>query len=297
VYTKLTLIRRWIFYIATILTGVSTAAGFALRESRSRSILAPLVRDLEKSTDDKRSFKVEDEAQSFDFKAFVESSIYRPLFFLVTEPLVTFSAILATIAFSLVYASTESLTIVYEAFGFSSTASSLAFIPLLIGLLLDVIPRLYDQRLFNRYKEMGKQILPETKIRSFAVACPALAIGLWLFAWTIPPLVRDVQWVVSMLGLVLIGFALNDFAVVLFGYITDSYGDYAASAVSSLSLSRTTIASVFPLFTTQMYEGLGSNVATSIIAAVATLFAFTPFLFLGYGRKFRERSKYAVDSD
>jgi hypothetical protein len=46
-----------------------------------------------------------------------------------------------------------------------------------------------------------------------------------------------------------------------------------------------------------MYTGLGSNVATSILAAIASLFAFTPFLFLGYGERLRHRSKFAADND
>jgi hypothetical protein len=42
-----------------------------------------------------------------------------------------------------------------------------------------------------------------------------------------------------------------------------------------------------------MYSGLGSNVATSIIAAVATVFAFTPFLFLKFGKQLRQKSQFA----
>lgn len=92
-----------------------------------------------------------------------------------------------------------------------------------------------------------------------------------------------------MLGLVCIGFSANDFSYVLVGYMTDSYGFYAASAVSALSTARTFTAAVFPLFMTQMYEGLGNNVATSVLAAVATLFCFTWVVFLRYGRGLRER--------
>jgi hypothetical protein len=45
-----------------------------------------------------------------------------------------------------------------------------------------------------------------------------------------------------------------------------------------------------------MFSGLGTNVAASILAAVATVFAFTPFLFMRYGEKLRERSKVACDN-
>lgn len=109
-----------------------------------------------------------------------------------------------------------------------------------------------------------------------------------------PPLVLDVHWIVSMIGLVLIGFAANDFAVVLFGYTTDSYTVYAASGVATLSFTRTIVAAIFPLFITQMYTGMGPNLAMTVFAATATAFAFTPFLFLEYGKALRYKSKYAA---
>ncbi|KAF4494995.1 multidrug resistant [Fusarium agapanthi] len=228
---------------------------------------------------------------------FAQNALFRPLQFLVTDPLVFFCAVLCAIAFGLIYGLTESLTIVYTAppFNFSQNSSSLAFLAIAIGEVLNILPRMYDAHIYKKYRRTHRRILPESKIISFAIAAPSLAIGLWLFAWTIPPRVTNVPWPVSMIGLVMIGFSANDFSYVLFGYATDSYGGHAASAVSAISLTRTLAAAVFPLFTHQMYTGLGSNVATSILAAVASLFAFTPFLFLRYGSRLRHRSKFAAD--
>ncbi|CAD0029926.1 unnamed protein product, partial [Aureobasidium pullulans] len=180
---------------------------------------------------------------------------------------------------------------------FSETSSSLAFIAILVGILLDILPRFYDDYLFRKFRKEHRRLVPETKIRSFALACPALAIGLWIFAWTIPPRVTNVHWIVSMIGLVFVGFATADLSYVLFGYCTDSYGQYAASAVSSLSTTRTIAAAVFPLFSYQMFSGLGANIAATILAAVATLFAFTPIVFLKYGRTLRKKSKVAADDE
>ena len=98
-----------------------------------------------------------------------------------------------------------------------------------------------------------------------------------------------------MLGLVLVDYATNDLSYIVFGYLTDSYGPHAASACSALSLSRTVMAAVFPLFTYDMYTGLGGNIATSVFAAVATLFCVTPLLFLRYGRVLRRISRFAQD--
>lgn len=177
---------------------------------------------------------------------------------------------------------------------FNDTNSSLAFLAILLGIGLDCIPRLWDLHVYQRAQRLRRPLTPEAKIGGFVVACPALAIGLFIFGWTIPPYDTSTHWVVSMIGLVLIGFAGTDFAVVLFGYITDSYGSYAASAVATLSTTRTIAGAVIPLFITPMYEGMGANKATTVFAAIATVFAFTPFLFLTKGAMLRRKSRWAV---
>lgn len=287
---------RWVFYVATIASGISVIAALGMKESRATSLLDQRVAKIKKETG-YDNLKTESSDQKLTFKSFLQDSLFRPLQFLGTQPIVIFCAILCSIAYGLIYGLTESLTIVYEQFGWSKANTSLAFIPILLGLILNILPRFWDQHIFRKYKKQHRTITAETKITSFAIACPALAIGLWIFGWTIPPLVTHVHWIVSMIGLVLIGFAANDFAYVLFGYVTDLYGPYAASAVSSLSLSRTLVAAAFPLFTTQMYEGLGANYATTILAGVATLFAFTPFIFLKFAPKFKKMSSFVEDSD
>lgn len=286
---------RWVFYVATIASGISAVAAFGMKESRATSLLDQRVELIKKETGYDK-LKIESSGKKLTFKSFLQDSLFRPLQFLVTQPIVTFCAILCSIAYGLIYGSTESLTIVYEQFGWSQASTSLAFIPILLGLVLDIVPRFWDQHILNKHKKQNRMITPETKIASFAIACPALTIGLWIFGWTVPPLVHT-HWIVSMIGLLLIGFAANDFSYVLFGYVTDLYGPYAASAVSSLSLSRTLVAAAFPLFTTQMYEGLNANYATTILAGIATLFAFTPFIFLRFAPKFKKMSSFVEDSD
>ena len=100
-----------------------------------------------------------------------------------------------------------------------------------------------------------------------------------------------------MIGLVLVGYATNDLSYILLGYLTDSYGPYAALAFAALSLSRTLMAAIYPLFTYTMYSGLGGNLATSIFAAIAAMFCITTVVFIRYGRKLRGMSPFAKGDD
>lgn len=283
---------RWVFYISTMVSAAGILASCFLNESRTGFLLECKIKAIQKQTGND-TLRCPGK-KMITLQSFAQDGLFRPLSFMVTEPIVICCAILMTISFSLIYGLTEGLTVVYTEFGFAeSTTSSLSFLPLLIGLLLDILPRIYDQKLYTRYRKQNRPLRPETKVNSLVTACPALAIGLWLFAWTIPPQVLHVHWIASMIGLVLVGYATNDLSYILFGYLTDSYGPYAASACSALSLARTLMAAIFPLFTYNMYTGLGGNVATSIFAAVATVFCVTPFVFIRYGPRLRKISRFA----
>ena len=190
-----------------------------MAETRATSLLQRKVKTIKKATGHEE-LKTASEGRRVTPQIFFTESIYRPIFFLVTEPLVMACAVLCSIAFALFYAETEVLTLVYTSprlspAPFNETNSSLAFIAVLIGILLDVLPRFWDLRVYHKSEGTEDLPLPESKIGGFAVAAPALAIGLWIFGWTIPPYDTSTHWVVSMIGLALTGFAANDFAVVL----------------------------------------------------------------------------------
>lgn len=273
-----------------------------MKESNAAQLLEDNTKAIRKcSGDENLKPDVEHAHSDNPISDFLSTNIYRPVTFVFTEPLVCLCAILCATAFGLIYGLTESLSIVYTTPPFDNTfnknSSSLSFLAILVGEILNILPRIYDACILKRQRRLNRYIMPEIKIHSFAIACPILAIGLWLFAWTVPQQVTNVPWPISMIGLVCIGFSANDFSYVLFGYITDSYGFYAASAVAVLSTARTLAAAAFPLFVTQMYQGLGNNIATTVFASVATAFCFTPYLFLRYGANLRQRSRWAESGE
>jgi hypothetical protein len=222
----------------------------------------------------------------------VKVILVRPARLGVTEPIIMLVSILSASAWGMMYLFTESFTVVYSEFGWSSRATSLPFIALFPGILASGLVRFWDHHKLNKRQRGGASPEPEDKIGGFAIAAPALAIGLWIFGWTVPPLVH-VPWIASLFGLVLIGFAATEFSYTLSGYIADAYTIYASTGLAVVSFLRGIASACMPLFAYPMYSGLGSNVATSIIAAVATVFAFTPFVLLKFGKQLRQKSQFA----
>ncbi|TVY82572.1 putative transporter, partial [Lachnellula suecica] len=285
---------RWVFWIAAIVTFCQAILTLFIRETRPSQILKKRLGRLNANTTAKESFTIDNPDATPSIQTFITESLTRPTKLLFTEPIVFLVTIMGSIAYSQIYLLTVALPSIYTQapLNFSREKSSLSFIPLAIGFFLDVFPRFYDHFLLKRIKAQGRILKPEHKLRGFAIGAPLLAIGLWWFAWTIPPDVYA-PWPVSFAPLILVGFATNEFDATLTGYLTDSYTIFSASAFSSLGFTRAMMSGSVPLFTNQMYSGLGANKATSILASVATAFCAAPVLFLNYGERLRERSSFA----
>lgn len=286
--------RRWVYYTAAIVTAGIFAILCATKESRPSKRLETKIEQLRKvNITDLQAAESPDSMK--DTRELLRVIFWRPIQLGCTEPIIILVSLMNATAWGLVYLFTESLTVVYGQYGWSSTTSSLTFIAIAIGVPFSILPRFWDLHVLHSKKQQNKKIEPEDKIIGFAIAAPCLAIGLWLFSWTIPPYVHT-HWVVSLLGLVLIGFAANEFAYTLNAYLSDSYTVYASSSLAALAFLRGTVSGVMPLFAHQMFTGLGSNVAGSIIAGVATLFCVMPFVFFRYGKGMREKSRFARQS-
>ncbi|KAL4932545.1 major facilitator superfamily domain-containing protein [Aspergillus undulatus] len=270
---------RWVYHTAAIVSAVVFLLVLFLRENRPTTILS---NDADVPNPDRIG----------NWRELLQIIVIRPTRLGITEPIIILASVLSATAWGIVYLFTESFTVVYGGFGFSTRASSLPFIAIFPGVLASGVVRLWDYNLLIRREKAQQSTVPEDKIGGFALAAPALAMGLWIFGWTVPPMVH-VHWIASMFGISLIGFAANEFSFTLSGYIADAYTIYAGSAMAATAVLRGVAAGCMPLFAYPMYSGLGSNVATSILAAVATVYCVTPFIFLKYGRQLRERSPFA----
>jgi len=280
------------FYIAAIVTAIIALALFGIRESRPSLLLEREVAKVRKETGIS-TLKALNPDHTPDLRTFARQAFLRPIHLFFTEPIVFMVSIMSAVAFAMIYLFTEALPLVYESMGFSEESSNLPFIAISIGLLLGLLTRIKDHHMVHEHEKQDLPLEPEDKLLGFSIGAPMLAGGLWWFAWTIPPLVPNVNWFVSTLALVLIGYACNEFDAVLAGYLADSYLSYAGSGFAALSMLRSLMSAAFPLFAEQMFDGLGANVASSILAAVATVFCIAPPILTRFGKNIRARSKFA----
>ena len=225
----------------------------------------------------------------------LEKVILRPGHLLISEPIVILVATVGAISWSIVYLFTEAMTGIYQSIGFAATTSSLPFLAMGSGVCFSILPRFYDRKVAAE-KIRNRQLLqPEDKLAGFVLAVIALALGLWVFSWTIPPMVGAPS-VIPTLALVPVGFAVNEIAYTLSGYLSDCYTVYAASAFAALGFLRAVVSGITPLVGYVMFTQLSANLAGSVIATTATLFGVAPYILLRRAKRLREQSEFARHS-
>jgi hypothetical protein len=283
--------RSWVYYVAAIVTAAMLPLVAMTPETRHFKVLAkhtPMRSESNLSTQD---------IQNPDAHLTLVDVLWRPTVLLFTEPLVFVATALSSFSMGLIYLFTEALSTVYTSpgFDFSYEKASLPFLAMLIGILFSVFTRINDMYRYKRHSVL-KSGTAELKLAGCLLGAPALAVGLWIFAWSIPPAVSHVSPVVSMVGLALIGFSATEIAYCLQGYLTDAYTSYASSALSGLACIRAVVSGILPLVAGDMFQTIGNNKAGSILAALATVFSIGPIAFYFVGEKLRARSPFARSS-
>lgn len=283
----------WAFHIGAIQMAAVCLLSFFTHESRPSVLLNRHIKAIRKSTNYDDLWSDNKDCVP-NLRTFMHTMLVRPIHFFFTEPIVCAVSIMSGIIFASVYLQTEGLTVTYEAFGFNERQASLVFFAWIIGLTLTVPLRLNDWRVVSRRLRQNQAIRPEDKIIGFYIAAPVLAVALWWFSWTVPPVAVNISPYISLASLIVVGACTNEFDGILQGYLTDSYAAYAASANAPLAFLRAMLSGSFPIFGKQMFSNLGSNIAGSILAGIATTFCFIAFWFWRRGASVREKSKYAV---
>ena len=135
---------------------------------------------------------------------------------------------------------------------------------------------------------------------------------LFWFAWTSFP---SVPWIVPIIASSLFGAGIYVVILGVLNYVVDSYQTYSASALAGVILIRNLVGAGwchprskasktnlrvliywvagFPLFASQMYERLGNEWASTLLAFLSLLFVPIPIWWFYRGEQLRLSSPWA----
>ncbi|CAK3954354.1 MFS general substrate transporter [Lecanosticta acicola] len=225
-----------------------------------------------------------------------KTSLSRPWILLFKEPIVFLLSIYMAIIYGTLYMCFSAFPIVFqEKRGWSAGIGGLAFLGVAVGMLLAVAYSVYANKRYSKISdEYDGFAPPEARLPLCMVGSVAVPISLIWFAWTNYP---SIQFMVPIIALAPFGFGMVLIFLGIMNYLIDSYTIFAASVLAANSVLRSVFGAVFPLFTTQMYDGLGIHWATMIPGFLALICVPFPFLFYKYGPAIRAKCKYAAESE
>ncbi|TLD05587.1 uncharacterized protein PgNI_09755 [Pyricularia grisea] len=284
---------RWTMWLTSIMGGVAFILDILfLEETYPPSILVAKASELRRLTLNWGIHAKQEEIE-VDFVELVNKNFSRPMRILFTEPIVLALSIYMAFIYGLLYLFLTAYPLVFQGvYHFSSGIAGLAFFGMIIGQFFAGTVVLLQQPWFNRKLAANNDVaIPEWRLPSVIAGAFAFTGGILWFGWT--GYNKDIHWIVPTASGILTGFGLMSIFLQALNYLVDAYLNFAASAIAGNTFLRSLFGATFPLFATQMFNGMGINWASTLLGCIAGVMIPIPIIFYLYGHKIRARSKFA----
>ncbi|KAF9517781.1 hypothetical protein BS47DRAFT_1290479 [Hydnum rufescens UP504] len=253
---------------------------FFMEETRGSVLLIRQVHLLRKESGDNRYRpRIEDERPSL--RELIWISCTRPIWLLITEPVVLSFSIWIGFVWGVLFALIESVGLVFGTLypQFNPGQLGAVFATVSIGSLIG----------FITVATRG----PEARLYFACIGGILIVIGAIIYAWTTIEHRSNIPWIAPCIGITVFIVGLFHVYLAVFNYLADAYLIYASSALSGQSFLRNIMAAAFPLFTRQMYRKLTFPWASMLFALISLLLCLCPFILIIWGSEIRARSRFA----
>lgn len=287
---------RWLLYI----TGIMASATFVCTAYLMDETYAPiiLVSKAEKIRELSGNWAIHaaHENVKLDLNQIVTKTIVRPLYMLVTEPILLLISIYNGFCYAILYLCLSSypyaFTIKYK---WPLSHAMIPYVGVLIGMLCcGGLMLIFYEKKYLKIVDSEDGPTPEDRLESMKPAGIIFAGGILLFFWT-SSYPDKVHWAVPSVAGIFMGYGMFGVLVPSMNYVVDCYLFFAASALAGLTFLRSAMGAASPLFADFMFEGIGLNWSGLIIGLVALVLAPVPFMFSWYGARLRKMSKFALN--
>lgn len=193
----------------------------------------------------------------------------------------------------MVYLFNEAFPLVFgpTGHGFNTGEQGLCFLGLCFGSIVGAILHPLQERYYlRRVRENGGKPVPEARLWLARGGAFLLPISLFWFAWTS---YKSVHWIVPIIASGFFGLGIYIVILAILNYVVDSYQTFSASALAGVILVRNVVGAGFPLFATQMYERLGNEWASSLLAFLSIIMIPIPWIWFMRGEALRFKSPFA----
>ncbi|KAI9933713.1 hypothetical protein ASPWEDRAFT_167985 [Aspergillus wentii DTO 134E9] len=262
-----------------------------LKETRGSVALAKRAKMLRDATGDERFVTLKD-LEAPGVKEMLHNSSVKAIHMLFTEPVVFAFGIWISFAWFLTFLFLSVIPITFsEKKGWGEGVSGLPYISLCIGTTMGFGLNMLQIRKYESIvRDPSKQVTPEARLYGAMCGAVWLPIGLFIYSFT---QYAYLTWVAPVIALALIAIGIFFIFESCYSFTSDCYGENSSSAIAGQGFMRNTLGAVSPLFASQFFHNVGSQYAGLILALIATVLTFIPFILFKFGPQLRARSKLA----
>ncbi|KAE8166798.1 major facilitator superfamily domain-containing protein [Aspergillus tamarii] len=263
---------------------------FCLRETRGSVALGKRADLIRKQTGDDRYVAATD-LEAPDIKTMLYNSSIKAGKMLITEPVVFAFGLWIAFAWFLAFLFLSVIPITFqEKKGWGEGVSGLPYISLCLGTTIGFALNFLQIRKYNSIVAQNGVAPPEARLYGALFGAVWLPVGLFIYSFT---QYAFLHWIGPFIALVLITIGIFFIFESCYSFTSDCYGESSSSAIAGQGFMRNTLGAVSPLFASQFFHNVGSQYAGLILALVATLLTFIPYILFWWGPALRKRSRLA----
>ncbi|RMJ13428.1 hypothetical protein CDV36_006913 [Fusarium kuroshium] len=284
---------RWTAWVTLLMfVALEPFAFFALKESSPKQILLAKAKRIraEGNTANLDLTRTEvDNSHDHSLGQFFAKHLSKPIRLFYKEPILIILTVHLTFVYGTLYLAYQLVPLAFQRRGWSVPASTLPFIAITLGTLsAPCVTAIFTLTWYKRrFLKRGGTTVPEDRLYPMIAGAAILPVALLWFGWSM-----STHWFCQVLAGYFIGVSVLLIFLTGIIYMVDVYHDCANSAVSIHVAFRSVFAATFSLWTGPLYETLGVERMSSVLAGVAAALLPFPIIFLIYGGRIRSWSRF-----
>ncbi|KAM0344095.1 hypothetical protein ACHAPU_007816 [Fusarium lateritium] len=248
---------------------------------------------------------VEADEQRPPLRQMIATSIKRPFYLLLTEPVVFSFSLWAAFSWAVLYLSFSIVPYLYSGnFNMSMriyiAMMASAIVATVVGITQENLMKHplwagdIDEKKVPRFWRFMRKHFPvdSPEARLYFSCLTSLLLPAGLFVAFLSP--TNTRHYTQAIGIGLANWGIYSVYLATFNYLADTYHMYASSALAAQSFSRNVLGGIFPVLTGIMFDNLGLRSAGCVLGGIATLLTLIPWVLVMFGSRIRARSKFAI---
>ncbi|PLB48473.1 MFS general substrate transporter [Aspergillus steynii IBT 23096] len=276
---------RWIFWVLTVLSGLTTIVGFIfLRETFAPVLLEKIARQLREKTGDSRYYAKGKSDKKLSH--LLLGAVTRPTRMLV-NPIIIGTSVYMAVMYGIIYLLFTTFSVVFQRnYGFKEGIAGLAYLGIGVGSALGMfLFGRYSDRIYSRLTSKHQQAKPEFRLPPLIPSAVSMPVGLIIYGWTAQ---YKLHWILPIIGTGFSGLSVMGCLASIQAYLVDEFTVFAASALAANGLIRSIAGGLVPLGGLGLYERIGLGWGNTLLAFLSILFSLPAVAFYKYGERMRQ---------